>query len=290
MAYLKANFPLYFYQILFDSVIGSEKKTSQYLSECQGRNLPVYAPDINLSQGQYTIEEKGLRMPFQVLKGIGNTIYPAILEERKKGPFQNFIECVVRLSGAHVIESSLRILIDGGAFDSFGLNRATMHDNLGRILVYADLVKTEVDGQIRFDFSVVSKPSLRKIKENPMERSQKEFRVYGFYLSEHPVKRIRETQYPKCPPLSQMESYTGYVNVIGRVVGYRVHKTKQGQTMCFVSIDDESGKIDITLMPELYAKEKENIQKERVVVIQGSKNRPNSILAKKCSWLDLEKA
>ena len=78
--------------------------------------------------------------------------------------------------------------------------------------------------------------------------------------------------------------------MIGRVVGYRVHKTKQGQTMCFMSIDDESGKIDITLMPELYAKEKENIQKERVVVIQGSKNRPNSILAKKCSWLDLEKA
>lgn len=289
MAYLKANYPLYFYQNLFDSVIGSEKKTSQYLSECRSRKLVVYAPDINRSEGHYTIEEKGLRMPFQVLKGIGSTIYPPILEERRHGQFQNFIECVVRLSSAHVIESSLRILIDGGVFDSFGLNRATMHDNLARILVYADLVKTEVDGQIRFDFSVVSKPSLRKMKENPMERSQKEFRVYGFYLSEHPVKRIRETQYPKCLPLSQAESYSGYLNVIGRVVGYRVHKTKQGQNMCFMSIDDESGKIDITLMPELYAKEKDNIQKEHVVLVQGNKNRPNSILARKCFWLNPEK-
>ena len=35
MAYLKANYPLYFYQSLLNSVIGSGIKTSQYIYECK---------------------------------------------------------------------------------------------------------------------------------------------------------------------------------------------------------------------------------------------------------------
>ena len=38
MAYLKANYPLYFYQSLLNSVIGSGIKTSQYIYECKRRN------------------------------------------------------------------------------------------------------------------------------------------------------------------------------------------------------------------------------------------------------------
>lgn len=69
MAYLKANYPLYFYQSLLNSVIGSGIKTSQYIYECKRRNIAVSGCDINLSKEYYEIENNSIRMPLQVLKG-----------------------------------------------------------------------------------------------------------------------------------------------------------------------------------------------------------------------------
>ena len=58
--------------------------------------------------------------------------------------------------------------------------------------------------------------------------------------------------------------------------------------MCFVSLEDETGKIDIVLMPALYAKEKDQIAKDRIVFVQGNKNRPQSIVTRKLRWIDTE--
>lgn len=288
MAYLKANYPLYFYECLLDSVIGSESKTNQYRQECMHRGVQILPADINASQKNYHIEGKALRMPLQVLKGIGQTIYPIILNERQNGPYQDFIDFVVRTNAHRLTESSMRILIDGGALDRLGYNRATMHENLGRVLVYAELVRTENHGQISFDFSVVSRPNIMKIKENPMEKAKKEFLVYGFYLSEHPVQQIRQKSYPKCIPLSHAETISGFIQVIGRITGYRSHTTKQGQPMGFVSLEDETGKMDVVLMPGLYATEKDHLEKDRIVCVQGNKNRPQSVVARKLIWVTPE--
>ena len=130
MAYLKANYPLFFYQRLLDSVIGSEVKTAQYIYECQHRGIKILPCDVNHSQASYTIENDALRMPLQVMKGIGRSIYPIILKERTKGEFKDGIDFVVRVSAAGLGESSLRILIDGGALDGFEYNRATWNENL----------------------------------------------------------------------------------------------------------------------------------------------------------------
>lgn len=121
-----------------------------------------------------------------------------------------------------------------------------------------------------------------------MERAKKEFMVYGFYLSQHPVQQLRQERFKECIPFSQAENKTGFMQVIGRVTSFRTHTTKQGEPMCFVSLEDETGKIDIVLMPALYAKEKNQIAKDRIVFVQGNKNRPQSIVARKLRWIDTE--
>ena len=173
MAYLKANYPLFFYQRLLDSVIGSEVKTAQYIYECQHRGIKILPCDVNHSQASYTIENDALRMPLQVMKGIGRSIYPIILKERTKGEFKDGIDFVVRVSAAGLGESSLRILIDGGALDGFEYNRATWNENLSKILDYARLVRVEEKNQVLFDFTVVSRPSILKIKEKTLLKSQR---------------------------------------------------------------------------------------------------------------------
>ena len=53
-------------------------------------------------------------------------------------------------------------------------------------------------------------------------------------------------------------------------------------------LEDETGKIDIVLMPAVYAKEKDQIAKDRIVFVQGNKNRPQSIIARKLRCIDAE--
>lgn len=284
MAYLKANYPLYFYQRLFDSVIGSETKTAQYLYECQHRGLKILPVDINCSMAQYSIENGSLRMPFQVLKGIGKSVYPHILEARGNALFKDLVECISRLTAIKISESNLNILIDGGAFDGFGWNRASIRYNLKNILDYAHLIITENVDKTLFKWDLVDMPKLVSVKEDVMERSKREHQVYGFYISEHPVQMIRK-KYPNCIPLIRLEKVNGYVQAIGRIVSFRTHKTKKGDWMCFISLEDEEGKVDLAIMPYLYQANKEQIQKDRIVHVQGKKDRPQSILVQKIEWV-----
>ena len=287
MAYLKANYPLYFYQCLLDSVIGTEKKTSEYIYECQSRNIKVLGPHVNYSMGNYAIEDESIRMPLQLIKGIGKSVYPAILKEREKGKFKDYLDCVIRLYTCKVSESLIRSLINGGALDDLGYNRITMLENLTDVLNYAGIITTQTEQGVLLNYDLVSSPSITRIQENKMTRSNLEFEALGFYLTMHPVKEIREKQYPRCIPLRYLENKEGYVEVIGKVTGYRTHKTKKDEWMCFMSIEDENAKTDVAIMPLLYRKEKEKIIQNAIVVISGKKDRPQSILANSMKWIEI---
>ena len=284
MAYLKANYPLYFYQSLLNSVIGSGIKTSQYIYECKRRNIVVNGCDINHSKAFYTIEQNSIRMPLQVLKGVGKTIYPTILEH---APYADLFDFLAKASMYKINESTIRILIDGGALDCFGYNRATLNENLRKLMDYVNIVRIEDPNNLRFDFSIVSRPGIQRIKENPIQKAQKEQYVYGFYVSEHPVQSLRMHNYPNCIPLLNAVNRDGYMNILVRVASFRTHKTKKGDWMCFMSVEDEAGKMDAVIMPRLYEQQKENIQKDRICLIQGKKDRPTSIVVNKIEWIEV---
>lgn len=196
MAYLKANYPLFFYRSLLDSVTGNKEKSADYIFECSKRNVPVLPCSIVSSTDRYCIENNGIRMPFQVLKGIGKTVYDKIIQERKKKPFQDLYECMARLIACGIKENALITLINAGAFDPLYPSRKTLAENLDQIISYANLVKVE-DETLHFDFSVASPPNLIRLEEQVLERAQKEKEVYGFYLSEHPISSLRKKKISK---------------------------------------------------------------------------------------------
>ena len=73
-------------------VIGSEIKTKEYVYECKLNKIELLKPDINLSEKDYTLNEFGIRYPLSGIKNLGNSTVSSILEERKKGPFQDIYD------------------------------------------------------------------------------------------------------------------------------------------------------------------------------------------------------
>ncbi|MBP3852690.1 MAG: hypothetical protein J6D36_09105, partial [Erysipelotrichaceae bacterium] len=269
-----------------NSVISSEGKTSQYIYECQRKKIPVLSPDVNRSQTEYTIENNALRMPLKVMKGIGDMAQNQILLQRKEKPYESFLDFVVRATAGKVNESNIRILIDGGALDGFHLSRQTMNENLAKVLDYANICITYVGDELKLNYSLVDVPDIIQMRENKNIKIQKEKNVYGFYLSEHPIQSLRN-QTDKTVTFQAISEQTGYFRVIGQVIGYNTIQTKNNETMCFLRLEDETGNMDAAIMPKLYQQIKDEIKTGRYVLIDGKKDRRQSILANRVTWIDM---
>jgi DNA polymerase-3 subunit alpha len=287
MAWLKSNYPLYFYQALLDSVIGAEIKTGEYIYECRRAGVSVLACDVNGAFESYKLENNALRMPLSVLKGISKPMAKKLGAEQAKKPFENLFDFIARALPAGIGEAQIDILIDGGALDGFGYSRATLHKNMARVISYCQLIRIDNAEQPLFDYSIVSAPDLLKIKDRPQERSQKEYEVYGFYFSEHPVITLRNKYFQGYPTIAQMLSQSGFCKVVGRISTFRLHKTKTGAMMCFISLEDETAKMSVCVMPDLLEKNRERLANGRLIHVIGKKDRPDSMLARKIDWIEL---
>lgn len=291
MAYLKANYPLYFYKNVLNGVISSESKTSQYIYECHHRKIQIKACHINDSEMEYALKKNALIMPLQVLKGIGNNVARSIIDYRHAhGPAKDALSAIAWLVACKVNEANIRILIQGGALDGLGLNRATMEENLAMILNYAHLIIVEDDSGPIIEWDLVSPPSITRVAQDPLKASIKEHNVLGFYMSEHPVYTLRKNKYRVCMPIDQALSFTGYLKLIGRITSFRSHKTKNGDWMCFVTIEDERATIDVVIMPRLYQEIKEKLEKNKIIYIQGKKDRPQSVLVNRLAFVELKES
>ena len=290
LAYLKANVPLYFFNSLLNSVIGSETKTSEYVFEARKRNIQILLPDVNRSHNQYGIEDNALRFPFVGIKGIGSAVSSLIVEERdKKGEFRDFFDFTARMNGNKIGKKTIEILIYAGALDCFKVGRASLMASLEDALRYADLVKIEDVDQVLFDFDLVSKPAMTMMRDNATIRSEKEKEAIGFYLSRHPIADVRSRMGMDLPILISLPKYKGrYVKFVCLVDRCRQYRTKNGDMMMFVIGSDETGKFDLVCMPNIYRQHADDLVKGNYLYVEGIVDKETSCLVKKLTRIEKE--
>src|SRR5690606_38471359 len=57
--------------------------------------------------------------------------------------------------------------------------------------------------------------------------------------------------------------------VVGLSVAIRIMKNKKGQTMCFVTLDDRTGRIEASFYAETYDRCAQALQKDTIVAVEG---------------------
>src|SRR5580704_3774827 len=120
-AYLKTRYPVEFMAALLTSVTGSTDDVVKYINECREMGIAVEAPDINVSDANFTPHESAIRFGLAAVKNVGHNAIESIVAGRKKlsryRDIYEFTENVdLRLLNKRVLES----LIKSGAMDSFG--------------------------------------------------------------------------------------------------------------------------------------------------------------------------
>ncbi|MEG0077559.1 DNA polymerase III subunit alpha [Anaerorhabdus sp.] len=288
-AYLKANYPYEFYCALLNSVIGSESKTAEYLDECRKKEIVILSPSVNQSTMTFDLNDHQIRFPLLAIKNVGGSAIYEIMEERSKGLFTDFHDFVARIMTKKVTRKVIECLIDAGALDEFKINRKSMQASLDDAIRYADLVRIETDGQARIDLGLVSKPVLYQIKEDPIERSEREKNVLGFYLGSHPILQIKKKHSILVEPLVKLRRTHGFVKGFCCISRVRQHRTKKGDLMAFVIGYDESGEMDLVFMPNIYQKVQAQLNKGKYIYFDGKVDEKESCLVNKIQVLEDDK-
>jgi DNA polymerase III subunit alpha len=276
MAYLKAHYPLQFYTALLNAVIGSETKTLEYLQKIKQLGYKILPVSLNASLANYTIQEQGVRLPLTIIKGLGFVSLNAIIDERAhRGAYKDYYDAIARLNLIKIGPKMIENLIYAGAFDEFDDNRANLLASMDDAINYANLIKIEINGQLTLDPSILSRPRYIEVTYIAASFLEKEKQLLGFYVSEHPIVQIKQKLNLNQNLNEIKEVYRGVV----MIDSIKVIKTKRGDQMAFVGIQDEVNKKEAILWPseyEKYAWLKENM----MVIIEAQVDLKGSFIIK----------
>ncbi|MGB9911122.1 MAG: DNA polymerase III subunit alpha [Microgenomates group bacterium] len=306
-AYLKTHFPVEFMAALLTAESSGasgpirDEKVALAVEECRRMKIIVLPPDINKSEAGFTIENepsslngKAIRFGLGAIKNVGEAAIGAILSARRLGgEFTSLTDFCQRVDGQKVNKKVLESLIKAGAMDRFG-KRAAMLANLDTIREKAlSFQKEKNNGQVSL-FEQNSSPQNLEVKDNLPEIeefSQEELlslekELLGFYLTEHPLTRVLEK-------LERLRSHKIFqidrdvqsqkVKLGGIISNLKIVLTKSSnQEMAFVTLQDETGEIEVVVFPKVYRECRQFLLKEKVVLIEGvveSREEKTSLLA-----------
>lgn len=281
MAYLKQNYSLFFYKALLSSGVGSSRKLKETLDECQKRNITLLGVSINHSYSDFSLEKGAIRLCLSMVKSIGLLTANQIVKNRyEKGLFKDFFDCVARLNVIKLTVPQFESLIYAGAFDEFKLSRQTMLATLADALVYAAIVKVELEQKTLLNYDLVSKPLITTVKDNKTYLSSKEKDVLGFHFSFHPLLDFR-IKYPDIKEtILDVNVGSGVFRFLAMISSVKEIKTKKGELMAFVKVEDEKDSLEMVVFSKEYRLYQSDLNRFNCVIIEGNQQDNRNLILK----------
>jgi DNA polymerase-3 subunit alpha len=271
MSYLKVHYPNYFYANILSNVIGSEKKTAAMIDEAKHQSITILPPNINESYWFYKATNDGIYLSLGAIKGVGYQSVKLIVDERyQNGDFKDFFDFARRLPKRVKTRKLLESLILVGAFDIFGKNRATLLHSIDQVI---DQVTDIEQDDMLFDFFTPKQSYEEKEELSDQLISEYEKEYLGFYISKHPVeKEFNKKQYLTIYKLSNAKNYQPILVQFNQIKRIR---TKNGQNMAFVTLNDGVHLLDGVIFPNQFKKYELDISEEQIYVVQGKFDQRN---------------
>ena len=279
-AYLKAHFPVEFMASLLTSEMQTTDGVVKYIVECRNHGIAVLPPDINSSDKVFTVDGDKIRFGLAAVKNVGESAIEAVIEYRKEGPFTSLYDFCDRVDLKKVNKRVIESLIKCGAFDSTGgAKRSQMMAALEDALEYGQRMQKErMDPQIGLFDGVVSPqvinaPALPELEEwSESQRLAFEKESIGFYISGHPLKRYEELldKFTNANAISIKEIKNGgAVRIGGLIRSTKIIKTKRGDLMAFVTIEDLHGAVEATVFARVYSGVSDLLVEDNAILVQG---------------------
>ncbi len=291
-AYLKANYPAEFMAALLSSDAQNTDRVMIEIEECRAMGIDVLPPDVNESLSQFTViapketkNEKpetknsqwSIRFGLAAVKGVGESSVQQIIEERERnGRFTSLEDFARRLPVKILNKKLLESLAKAGALDSFGERRAIL-EHYDTIVDYRKAYGEGGGGQTDLFASTGMSQELPPIDlpvtppATAQQKLQWEKETLGLYVSSHPLAGLRKYIGKKAHLIGELttKEVSKKVTLAGIQEGIKKIRTKKGDTMAIVMLEDPTGKMEITLFPKMYAEAAPLLEQPDTVLVVG---------------------
>jgi len=290
-AYLKANYPVDYFAALMATQADDTDKLVNFIEDAKRTYLEEYSqkieilpPDINFSDAEFTGEKAAIRFGLLAIKSIGKAPIEAVLAARKKdGLFASLHDFCARVHEFGLTsKGAIETLIKAGAMSTLEANRARLLAGLdGAMNSAASIARDRKSGQVSMfgdDGDAESTahvapplPDAEPLRPNEITAMEKE--LLGLYLSDHPldqytseVKAHVTHTIEECRSLGDKEDIT----LAGVLTNVRSYYTKtKNELMYFLTLEDKTGTISVSVFPRSAATLSEVPQKDSVVLVKG---------------------
>lgn len=311
-AYLKAHYPCEFYCSLLTAHEGDIERVAFEIGEGKKMGLQILPPDVNESletfaviRSHKTAKEPGqIRFGLLAIKNVGQNVVTTIVAERiKNGPYKNLEDFLTRAASQAGNKKSLEGLIKAGALDKFG-ERATLLFNVENMANFGrHFQKNSPLPQMNL-FGETAPPNLNLAPAEAVPKDQKlawELEHLGLYVSGHPFLPYAEAAKKIAKPLAELQGQREeffnqedddfksevadqpdqWLVLAGVLVAEQNKTTKAGEKMKFMTLEDDTGRIELAIFPRILSDNAETWQIDTVVGIFGRVNTREGIT--KCS-------
>ncbi len=295
-AYLKANYPVHFVAALLTSDRDVTDKVVRYISECRDIGIPVLPPDVNESYASFTAAGNSIRFGLAAVKGVGEGAVLAILEARERlASFSSLYEFCEEVDlGKGINRRTIESLIKCGAFDSVMLQEGAEPDpgdaraklmamldgaldsgqrrqrerRMGQKNLFADL---ETDaGDVASLPPELPASSYQRWEDRDILTAEKE--SLGFYITGHPLERYRRKLEDFAnATTADLPRMSGAQEVaLGAIItGIRDLKTRKGERMAVLQVEDLEGYAEVVVFPDAYRACFNLLNEDEAVLISG---------------------
>lgn len=269
MAYLKAHYPLEFYaNILENETSFTSEKMREYLKEIKTQNITLLVPNINISTNKFINYDNKLLLPLTAVKGLNIHLAQNIINEREKKLFTSLFDFVNRMYKFNINETIVSTLIDAGALDEFN-NRETLRASISNAFNNAKFNAT-FDNSLFNDAGVLHFDYINK-EDNTSNNLNREFLALGMMLSDSPLNhKQKQLQEQHALSIKQARLEKGKIKLGVMVNNITTIRTKKGEQMAFVSVNDFDDNLEIVVFPREYNKYSHLLEINNVYIVLGS--------------------
>ncbi|MFA6608712.1 MAG: DNA polymerase III subunit alpha [Candidatus Paceibacterota bacterium] len=278
-AYMKANYPVAYMTAIMSNESGDIEKIAGIVSECKRMKINVLPPDINKSDGGFSVveDENGkeeIRFGLYTVKNLGVDISDAIIAERKKGGvYKSFEDFIRRVTHKNLNKKSLEALTMCGALDSFA-ERGQVLANMESILdfhkhvVKDNILQNNLFGDME-ESPFVMKPATKVSQEQKLTWEKN---LLGLFVSGFPLDPWKEKIEAIGVNIDKVHHDTQdgkEVTIAIIIENIKITVTKKGDQMGLVKLRDYTGTIETAVFPETFKKYRPILTLDKPLIVRG---------------------
>jgi DNA polymerase-3 subunit alpha len=283
-AWLKAHHPGPFMAALLTSEMGNSDKVVRYIDACRRMGIEILSPDVNESGWSFTTVPRGIRFGLGAIKNVGRGAVESILAARERhGRFANLFELAERVDLRQSNKRVLESLVAAGACDGLNGHRAQQIAVLDLAVAYG---QRKADERERGQFTLFSGapentsqtlPPLPDIDPwQPADRLRQEKEVLGFYISGHPLDKVRAqlAAFARETAAEVAVAPTGSDVCLGGVVtAVQGKRDRRGAEIAFFTLEDYSGTVEAIAFSTVYEAARALILSDTPLLVHGRVDR-----------------